>query len=64
MASYYLKGIEDDKWKHFKAACNLRGCTAKQSFIDHINIIVAGFNLLPIHTPGTRGIRTKGGNKK
>lgn len=42
MARYMLTGVDDDLWRRFKAICDLQGCTMRQSFIDHINIIVAG----------------------
>jgi len=40
MANYYLKGVDDEQWRHFKAACDLQGITIKQAFLEHIDITV------------------------
>ena len=64
MARYMLTGIDDDLWRRFKSICTLQGCTMRESFIDHINIIVEsrkGLNGLP-ETGGRK--RKKGGKKK
>lgn len=64
MADYFLKGVDPDQWKRFKAACNIRGCTIKQSFIDHINIIVGGFQPHMDQPKGHYEKPIKGGNEK
>ena len=40
MAKYLLTGIDDEKWKRFKATCNLKGITIRESFIHHINFMI------------------------
>lgn len=37
MARYMLTGIDDQKWRHFKALCDIQGITIKESFTNHIN---------------------------
>ena len=64
MARYYLTGIDDEAWKRFKAACNIRGCTVKQSFIDHINIIVAGYDSERLQAEYNYHKQKKGGKNK
>ena len=64
MASYYLKGIEDEKWKRFKATCDLQGITIKESFIHHINFtIVKGISQI-IKAETNHHKTPKGGKKK
>ncbi|MBA7603970.1 hypothetical protein ES703_11088 [subsurface metagenome] len=43
MANYYLKGVDDEQWKRFKASCDLQGITIKEFFIDCINTSVKIF---------------------
>ena len=64
MAKYMLTGIDPGLWKKFKAACNLRGCTLKASFIDHINIIVADYNSERHQAQHDYHKQKKGGTKK
>lgn len=64
MARYYLTGIDDEAWKRFKAACNIRGCTIKQSLLDHINLIVAGFGTYRDERGGHYEKPIKGRKKK
>lgn len=40
MAKYLLTGIDNDTWKHFKSCCNLMGITAKQAFLEYIDITI------------------------
>lgn len=40
MLKYMLTGIDEVKWKKFKAACDLQGITIKESFTHHINYII------------------------
>jgi len=41
MANYYLTGIDDDTWKHFKACCDLEGTTIRQALLRYIDIRVS-----------------------
>lgn len=47
MATYYLTGIEDDKWKDFKAACDIQGITVMEAFLEYIDITVRTVNKYP-----------------
>jgi len=64
MAKYMITGIPDDQWRSFKAACDMRGCTAKDSFLDHINIIVAGYRSERLQLQHDHNQSKTGGNKK
>jgi len=64
MAKYMLTGVDPGLWKKFKAACSLRGCTVKESFLDHINIIVAGYQNNPDYPADYIHKRRKGDKRK
>lgn len=38
MADYYLKNIDPDTWKRFKAACALRGLTVRDTLLIFIQV--------------------------
>lgn len=38
MVDYYLKNIDSETWKRFKAVCALRGLTVRDSLIVFIQI--------------------------
>lgn len=40
MARYMLTGIDPEKWRQFKAACDLQGITIKQAFLEYIDIAI------------------------
>lgn len=64
MARYMLTGVDNDKWRRFKADCDLQGITIKQAFLEYIDITI---DTLKKH-PGPYGPRDlipkKGGKKK
>lgn len=64
MANYLLTKINPRLWRRFKAACDLRGCTVKESFLDHINIIVAGYEGNPDYPDNIQHKRRKGDKTK
>lgn len=64
MADYLLKGIDDEKWKRFRAICDMQGITMKQSFIHHINFMVAEGIARIIKEEAEDHKRKKGGKKK
>ena len=63
MAKYMLTGIDPDQWKRFKAACNIRGQTVKDSFIQHINIVVGGFKP-PLGTTTPKHFQRRKGDQR
>ncbi|MBA7495646.1 hypothetical protein ES702_06235 [subsurface metagenome] len=44
MARYMLTGIDDEKWKRFKASCDLMGITIKQALLEYIDITLEQVN--------------------
>lgn len=64
MARYMLTGIDDEKWKRFKATCGLQGITMRESFIHHINyMIVQGISQI-MKSEAHPNKPKKGGKKK
>lgn len=64
MARYMLTGIEDNKWRRFKADCDLQGITIKQAFLEYIDITIETLKKHPAdYMPRSREFK-KGGNRK
>lgn len=63
MARYMLTGIDDKKWRQFKATCDLQGVTIKEALLNYIEQEIITFNLLPLHT-NKSGPKPKKGGKK
>lgn len=63
MARYMLTGIDPERWKRFKATCDLQGVTIKEALLNYIDQEIITFNLLPLHTKVSSGTRKKGGKK-
>lgn len=64
MARYMLTGIDDKKWREFKATCDLRGVTIKEALLNYVEQEIITFNLLPLHTKARSGQPKKGGKSK
>lgn len=64
MASYILKGIDDDTWKRFKASCDLMGITMKQAFLEYIDITIEQVDIHPGPYKPWPNRHKKGGKKK
>lgn len=64
MARYLLTGIDEEDWKLFKANCDLQGITIKESFLDHIDIVVSTFKKHPEYTKIEPFREKVGGRKK
>jgi len=64
MARYMLTGIDETKWRRFKADCDLQGITIKQAFLEYIDITIQTLKKHPgDYIPRSRN-QKKGGQKK
>lgn len=63
MANYLLKGIDDMKWRRFKADCDLQGITAKEAFLIYIDTTITRINKYPGRYKFRPGKQNEGGEK-
>jgi len=59
-----LTGIDNEKWKQFKADCNLQGITIKQAFLEYIDITIDTLKKHPGNYMPRSHNQKKGGKKK
>jgi len=64
MATYLLTGIDQSKWRRFKATCDLQGVTIKEALINYIEQEIITLELLPLEIKARSGQPKKGGKKK
>lgn len=63
MADYYLKGIDDQTWKWFKALCAQEGHTVKHKLITYIESQANIWSGAEIKERYFREHRKRGGKK-
>jgi len=64
MARYMLTGIDTEKWRRFKAGCDLQGITCKQAFLEYIDISIDTLRKHPGPYKPRLNKQKKGGKRK
>jgi len=64
MARYMLTGIDNTKWRLFKADCDLQGITVKEAFLEYIDITIETIQAHPGLYKSRASKQKKGGNTK